>query len=412
VQNARYDGYRLTYGGLDYLALHAHVKADSLFSVGQRIGVGKEADVMVCAAPDTEERRGNAAKMVLKMHRLGRISFRNVKEKRDYLGRGKAAQSWMHLSQLAAQKEYAVLYALYDAGFPVPTPRGWNRHTVLMDLVDGTPLRNISSVPDPAALYGELIEIVVRLARHGLIHGDFNEFNILVEEITNEETEEITLVPIVIDFPQAVSTTHTNAKYYFDRDIACLKRFFERRFHFIVEESGPTLEDALKESSPRRLDVEVEASGFSRKMDVVLQQYIEATAEAENEEGVNDKEEPAEQEDAPIDTADQVQTTTASDDHAPMETKTNQEEEDRTSSWVDGIAAMDPSNKDAQLILSDLKSPQTVEDKENDSTPKEDVEDKLEKMTLASRMGGTSIAGSTRTRKSVNPLKVSRGWAI
>jgi RIO kinase 2 len=376
--------------------------------------VGKEADVMVCAAPDTEERRGNAAKMVLKMHRLGRISFRNVKEKRDYLGRGKSAQSWLHLSRLAAQKEYAVLYALYDAGFSVPTPRGWNRHTVLMDLVDGTPLRNVSAVPDPAALYGELIEIIVRLARHGLIHGDFNEFNILIEEITNEETEEITLVPIVIDFPQAVSTSHTNAKYYFNRDIACIKRFFERRFHFVAEESGPTLEDALKESSARRLDVEVEASGFSRKMDIVLQQYIEATAEAEGDETEINDEEHLEHDDVdlPANSADKEENTEPSQVDTTSKADTTHEE-DRVSSWINGISASDPSNQDIQLVISDLKASLTIEDKENDSTPKEPLEKKLEKMTLASQIGGTaSIAGSTRTRKSVNPLKVSRGWAI
>ena len=39
-------------------------------------------------------------------------------------------------------------------------------------------------------------------AEHGLVHGDFNEFNLMA----NEE-EEIT----VIDFPQMTSTTHPNA---------------------------------------------------------------------------------------------------------------------------------------------------------------------------------------------------------
>lgn len=36
---------------------------------------------------------------------LGRISFRAVKEKRDYLGKRKSA-SWMYMSRLAAQKEW------------------------------------------------------------------------------------------------------------------------------------------------------------------------------------------------------------------------------------------------------------------------------------------------------------------
>ena len=38
----------------------------------------------------------------------------------------------------------------------------------------------------------------------------------------------------VIDFPQMVSVAHPNARYYFDRDVRCLKLFFERRYNFVV----------------------------------------------------------------------------------------------------------------------------------------------------------------------------------
>ena len=40
--------------------------------------------------------------------RLGRVSFRAIKEKRDYLGKRKSA-SWMYMSRLAAQKEWAFM---------------------------------------------------------------------------------------------------------------------------------------------------------------------------------------------------------------------------------------------------------------------------------------------------------------
>jgi RIO kinase 2 len=39
------DGYRLTYGGYDYLAMRALSKRDSMHSVGNQIGVGKESGV-------------------------------------------------------------------------------------------------------------------------------------------------------------------------------------------------------------------------------------------------------------------------------------------------------------------------------------------------------------------------------
>ena len=44
---------------------------------------------------------------------LGRISFRAIKEKRDYLGKRKSA-SWMYMSRLAAQKEWAFMKVSVD----------------------------------------------------------------------------------------------------------------------------------------------------------------------------------------------------------------------------------------------------------------------------------------------------------
>jgi RIO-like serine/threonine protein kinase len=37
------DGYRLTYGGYDFLAMRAMSKRDTMHSVGNQIGVGKES---------------------------------------------------------------------------------------------------------------------------------------------------------------------------------------------------------------------------------------------------------------------------------------------------------------------------------------------------------------------------------
>ena len=292
------DGYRLTYGGLDYLALHTHLKRSTIYSVGNCIGVGKESDIYVCASPTGKQ-------LVLKIHRLGRISFRSIKNNRDYL-RHRSSASWMYMSRLSALKEFSFMKALSESGFRVPEPVAQNRHTVVMELVDAFPLRQISSVPDPAGLYAELIEIAMRLARFGLIHGDFNEFNLLIREdettqVSEEKDEKtvedqdsvvvpeksreiphITLTPIVIDFPQMVSLDHVNAEMYFDRDINCIKRFFERRYNFYSEEPGPSFADAKKlinrnnEKKCRRLDVEVEASGFSKKMAKELESYRQA----------------------------------------------------------------------------------------------------------------------------------------
>ncbi|KAL6807814.1 RIO1 family domain-containing protein [Trichoderma sp. SZMC 28013] len=287
VKEAKYDGYRLTYGGLDYLALHTHASRKDVYSVGNRIGVGKESDIMVVADHSGKQ-------CVLKIHRLGRISFRTVKSNRDYL-KNRNAQSWMYLSRLAAMKEYAFMNALHEEGFPVPVPLAQSRHTIVMSLVDAFPLRQISEVPDPASLYADLISLILRLASHGLIHGDYNEFNILVKEIKStaeDGTESIILEPVIIDFPQMVSMEHVNAEMYFDRDVNCIKRFFLRRFHFTPTQPGPFFKDAKKtvgKGGLKRLDATVEASGFTKKMLKDLEAAIKdkKTVE-EGQEGANE----------------------------------------------------------------------------------------------------------------------------
>ncbi|KAG7287864.1 hypothetical protein NEMBOFW57_007381 [Staphylotrichum longicolle] len=292
VKEAKYDGYRLTYGGLDYLALHTHAARKHVYSVGTRVGVGKESDIMIVADDKGTQK-------ILKIHRLGRISFRTVKTNRDYL-KNRQSASWMYLSRLAAIKEFAFMQALRDEGFPVPEPIAQSRHTIVMTLIDASPMRQISSVPDPASLYADLIALILRFAKHGLIHGDFNEFNILIREDKDEQDPSIIHpTPIVIDFPQMVSMDHQNAEMYFDRDVACIKRFFERRFHFVSTTPGPFFKDAKKtvgKDGARRLDAAVEASGFTKKMAkdleaAIREQQANARGTADDSDDLEDEEE-------------------------------------------------------------------------------------------------------------------------
>lgn len=195
----------------------------------------------------------------------------------------------MYLSRLAAQKEHAFMRVLYREGFPVPEPIAWNRHTIVMEFIDAFPFRMIESVAEPGKLYAELMDLIVRLAKRGLIHGDFNEFNILIKE-EDQEGGQMKSTPIVIDFPQTVSTNHANAQMYFDRDVACIRRYFERKFKYTSDEPGPFFEDAVKGMDHEaRLDVEVEASGFSKKMAKDLDRYVEAEGEGNEADGEGER---------------------------------------------------------------------------------------------------------------------------
>jgi RIO kinase 2 len=118
--------------GYDYLALHSLTKREIIGSFGNQIGVGKESNIYVVANPEGEP-------LCLKLHRLGRICFRNVANKRDYHKHRKSA-SWLYLSRISATKEFAYMKALYDRKFPVPKPIDFNRHCVIMELVQGKPL--------------------------------------------------------------------------------------------------------------------------------------------------------------------------------------------------------------------------------------------------------------------------------
>ncbi|KAL8930947.1 MAG: hypothetical protein Q9208_000048 [Pyrenodesmia sp. 3 TL-2023] len=346
VQHAKYDGYRLTYGGLDYLALHAHFQRKVLHSTGQMIGTGKESDIHIALShpppppsstaiptssaatshrpsmtpqttststplPPNPHPTHHKREVILKIHRLGRISFRSIKTNRDYL-RHRTSATWLHMSKLSAFKEYAFMRALHTSGFPVPTPIAHNRHTVVMSLIQGTPLYQIRHLQERQArgLYAELMALIVRLAHVGLIHGDFNEFNIMVEEyeqprpqpghaetegeegpVEEGDAKEITLCPVLIDFPQMLSISHANASTYFDRDVDCVKQYFSRRYHFTSNDPGPFLSDVQKQlgkngKGGRRLDVEAEASGFSKKMAKELERYMEEVGvQAEHEDG-------------------------------------------------------------------------------------------------------------------------------
>ncbi|KAG5369985.1 Serine/threonine-protein kinase rio2 [Yarrowia sp. C11] len=269
VKNAKYDGYRLTYGGYDYLALKAFIKRDTVFSVGAQIGIGKESDI-VAVSDDKGTSR------VLKIHRLGRISFRTVKNNRDYL-KNRSSASWMYLSRLAAQKEFAFMKALHDEGFEVPTPIDQSRHQIVMSLIDGFPMRQLQEHDDPARLYQTLMDFIVRLAQHGLIHCDFNEFNIMIRENFDRKDPKSEIV--VIDFPQCVSIDHVDARRYFERDVECIKLFFKKKLGY-VSKTWPDFDRDVKRNG-EAIDKLVGASGFSKKQSKDLEAALAQSLEVD-----------------------------------------------------------------------------------------------------------------------------------
>ena len=256
------------------------------------LGVGKESDIFEALDPDGNE-------IVIKIHRLGRTSFRAVRKNRDYMGnRGKA--NWLYMSRLAAIKEYAFMQALYAHEFPTPRPIGQNRHVVAMSRVSGFPMSQLKAgaVPNEIAerIFAYCMAMLRRLAEHGLIHCDFNEFNLML----GNDGEKITL----IDFPQMISTNHHNASELFTRDVNCLIKFFAMKMRYIPPpELTLKLED-IEISPELHLDEEVRASGFSNQEDDELMKYILESAVAQYEEGDREEVEEEEEEEEVVEVGD------------------------------------------------------------------------------------------------------------
>ncbi|KAJ0403416.1 hypothetical protein P43SY_003987 [Pythium insidiosum] len=310
-----YDGFRLTYSGYDYLALRVFLERNHIVGLGRQIGVGKESDIFLATQEDGTE-------VAIKFHRLGRTSFRAVKSKRDYL-RNRKSVSWFYMSRLSAMKEFAFLKALHERGFPTPTPIDHNRHAICMSLVDGFPLSQVRRLANSRDVYDEAMSILVRLAECGLVHCDFNEYNLMISE-----SGKVTM----IDFPQMISTSHPNARELFDRDVNGLVKFFSRlQGGAYTPDSVPRLEDIIADGE-NRLDMEVEASGFGGEHGAHVEDLSMFSAHRASNSDDEDDEDEAEGEhheaDAQEDVADRVDGLDINDAHSEADDEEGGEEVD------------------------------------------------------------------------------------
>jgi len=272
-RGGKYDGYRLTNAGYDYLALKTLASRDVITAFGNQIGTGKESNIYVVGGGEASEREGE--QLCLKLHRLGRTCFRKVREKRDY-HKNRRSMNWLYLSRISATKEFAYMKALKDRGFPIPAPIDFNRHCIVMELVEGTLLQNVVEVEDPANLFDQLMDLILRFAAVGVIHGDFNEFNIMVADDGS---------PVIIDFPQMVSTGHPDAKMFFDRDVTGVRDFFRRRFNY-ESMDAPCFEDVHRTDA---MDAEVAASGVTKQMEKDLRLEYGLDDEEEEEDSSDEE---------------------------------------------------------------------------------------------------------------------------
>eukprot|EP00811_Abedinium_folium_P033375 NODE_6343_length_1680_cov_9.169350.p1 GENE.NODE_6343_length_1680_cov_9.169350~~NODE_6343_length_1680_cov_9.169350.p1 ORF type:complete len:346 (+),score=95.24 NODE_6343_length_1680_cov_9.169350:62-1039(+) len=97
----------------------------------------------------------------------------------------------------------------------------------------------IRSLENPGAVCERLMRLLVRLLRAGVIHGDFNGFNLMLSR-----EDKITL----IDFPQIVHVDHPNARELFERDVLGVREFFRKHCDLDVV-TFPTYDDVVSEAA-------------------------------------------------------------------------------------------------------------------------------------------------------------------
>ena len=226
----QYEGYRLTFEGYDTLALRTFSKRDTIDGVGAKLGVGKESDVYEVSS---------YRPMALKFHREGIGNFRKLNRERDYTA-DKQHSSDLYTARIAAEREFEILETLYPT-VSVPRPVDHNRHTIVMEKVDGQELSRTSLEAEAVEpVLRRLLTEVSRAYEAGYVHADLSEYNVFV---TADAL-------VLFDWPQAVGVDHDNAHELLTRDIENILRYFERSYPGVTDGlDSDELADAIAESN-------------------------------------------------------------------------------------------------------------------------------------------------------------------
>ena len=203
-------GYTLLVTGLDIYVLKILSNRNIITAIGPQIGIGKEAEVYL--AHDSLEQD-----KILKMFRLGRSSFKQIKRKRDVKT---GTNSWLLLNIETAKKEYDILTYLKDSSTSFPSPLYRSFHCIVMEPIYGSRLSDIENLDYPELVLEKIISNMTIAYRKGYINGDLNEYNILVND------DNI----FILDWPQAVRVDTPNANVVLTRDVNNIIKFFSRKF--------------------------------------------------------------------------------------------------------------------------------------------------------------------------------------
>ena len=234
----------------------------------------------------------------------------------------------------------------------------------------------------------------------------------------------------VIDFPQMVSTDHINAEYYFDRDVECVRTFFKRKFGF-ESDDFPKLSDAPRKYN---LDVELEASGFTKIMEKDFNKaYDSGDFSAHLEEGDEDEDEEDSEEDEEGDEEESEDETIKEEDEDKDEEEVEAErkegegekrrlkESSRFDSWLADAAAqlekvvLEEGDDEVPLLVHPNETLPSVEGRAYESDEGEEVkeneekeEEKKEKRPKKTKTATTGTRSIASVSSTIPPEEIKR----
>jgi len=211
-----YDGFQIYFEGYDALALNAFVKRKSISAIGDEVGVGKES-VIFEAIRQPELAIGGPIPVIIKFHREGRTSFKQIKRVREHLGE-REHFSWIYAARLAAQREYGIMTTLYPK-VSIPKPLDQNRHAIVMELAEGS-LLSKTKLFNAEWYLDEILRQVKITYSLGIIHADLSEYNIFASEDGVQ----------FIDWPQYITLDHPHADEILERDVSNILTHFYRKY--------------------------------------------------------------------------------------------------------------------------------------------------------------------------------------
>ena len=211
-----YEGFQIYFEGYDVLAMNAFVKRKTISAIGDEIGVGKES-VIFEAIRQPELAIGGPIPVIIKFHREGRTSFKQIKRVREHIGE-REHFSWIYAARLAAHREYEIMTTLYPK-VSIPKPFDQNRNAIVMELAKGS-LLSKTRLLDPEWYLDEILRQAKITYSMGIIHADLSEYNVFVSEDGVQ----------LIDWPQYITPEHPQADEILERDVSNILTHFYRKY--------------------------------------------------------------------------------------------------------------------------------------------------------------------------------------